>query len=605
MSVPMSWPQALRATLLAAGLAASCNMAVLAQSKPPETSPMNTLQTQPSSSLRALFAAEWERSLQDSPETASYMGDTRFDDRWTDFNLVAITAREAADREALVRLRAIGRSALSESDKLDYDIFEWQLQHAIERQQFREYLQPIGHQGGVQTADGIAEVMPFGSVADYRKWLARLQALPTLVDQTIALLREGVKHGSVPPRVLMERAATQIAAQVVADPAKSPFYRPFLRFDAAIAVAEREQLLIAAQSVIKSAVVPAYARLQTYFNTEYLPKTRSSTAVSDAPNGRAYYDFLARYYTSTGLSADQVHAIGVKEVARLRVAMEAVKQRTGFTGSLPEFFVHLRTDPKFFHTTPQALLAAYRATAKRIDPELVKVFKVLPRQPYGVRAIPDNIAPDTTTAYYQPGATDGSRAGNYYVNLYKPETRPTWEMVPLTLHEAVPGHHFQFARAQEMADAPMFRKTAYFVAYGEGWALYAEQLGFDMGLYDDPYDHFGQLTYEMWRAVRLVVDTGLHAKGWSRERAIAYFKEHAAKTDQDIVNEIDRYIGTPAQALAYKIGQLKISELRLRAQHALGRGFDLRDFNDAILATGSVPLSTLESHMDAWIARRK
>jgi uncharacterized protein (DUF885 family) len=272
---------------------------------------------------------------------------------------------------------------------------------------------------------------------------------------------------------------------------------------------------------------------------------------------------------------------------------------------MPEFFTYLRSDPRFFEKTPDALLEHYRALAKRIDPELVKVFKIIPRQPYGVRPIPDNVAPDTTTAYYQPGASDGSRPGYYYVNLYKPEVRPTWEMMPLTLHESVPGHHFQFARGLELPDAPMFRKTAYFVAYGEGWGLYAEQLGYPMGLYDDPYDHFGQLTYEMWRAVRLVVDTGMHSMGWSREKAIAYFKDNAAKTDQDIVNEVDRYIGTPGQALAYKIGQMKISELRDKAKAELGPKFDLREYDDAVLETGSVPLDALERHIDAWIAEKK
>jgi uncharacterized protein (DUF885 family) len=251
------------------------------------------------------------------------------------------------------------------------------------------------------------------------------------------------------------------------------------------------------------------------------------------------------------------------------------------------------------------LLLNYQALSKRIDPELVKVFTVLPRLSYGVRPIPDNIAPDTTTAYYQPGAVDGTRAGLYYVNLYKPEVRPTWEMMALSLHEAVPGHHFQFARALELEHLPMFRKTAYFVAYSEGWGLYAEQLGYDMGLYTSPYDKFGQLTYEMWRAVRLVVDTGMHAKGWSRQQAIDYFKANAPKTEQDIVNEIDRYIGDPGQALAYKIGQLKISELRQRANAALGARFDLRTFNDEVLGTGSIPLAALEKHMLAWIEHQR
>jgi uncharacterized protein (DUF885 family) len=338
-----------------------------------------------------------------------------------------------------------------------------------------------------------------------------------------------------------------------------------------------------------------------FFATEYLPNTRGDIAVTNLPNGKAYYDLLAGFYTTTDLNADQIYDLGLQEVSRIRGEMEKIKTEVGFQGSLADFFEHLRTDPKFFHKTPEALLAAYQATTKRIDPELVKVFRVIPRQPYGVRPIPDSIAPDTTTAYYQQGAADGSRPGFYYVNLYKPQTRPIWEILPLSLHEAVPGHHFQFARALELADAPMFRRTAYFVAYGEGWALYAEQLGYDMGLYNDPYDRMGQLTYEMWRAVRLVVDTGMHAKGWSRERAIAYFKENAPKTDQDIVNEIDRYIGAPGQALSYKIGQIKISELRARAAKRLGPKFDLRDFNDTVLSTGSVPLKTLEAHIEAWI----
>lgn len=555
--------------------------------------------------LNQLFADEWERGLVESPENASYNGDQRFNDRWSDNSLAAIAKREGEDRAALDKLHAIDRAVLSPADQLDYDTFDWQLQRSIERQKFREYLQPVGHQGGVQTADGIAEVLPFASTQDYRDWLKRMDAVPTLVEQSIALMREGVKAGAMPPKVLMQRVPGQIAAQVVDDSTKSPFYRPFLKFADGVPVADRPALQAEAKRVIQARIVPAYRRLATYFNEEYLPKARDSIAAADLPDGKAYYDFLARYYTTTDLAATQIHQIGLKEVARIRAEMVKVKDETGFKGSMAEFFTYLRNDPKFFEKTPEALLTHYRAIAKRIDPELVKVFKTIPRLPYGVRPIPDNIAPDTTTAYYQGGATDGTRPGYYYVNLYKPEVRPTWEMMPLSLHEAVPGHHFQFARALELPDAPMFRRTAYFVAYGEGWGLYAEQLGYDMGLYDDPYDRFGQLTYEMWRAVRLVVDTGMHAMDWSREKAIAYFKDNAAKTDQDIVNEIDRYIGTPGQALAYKIGQMKISELRARARRELGPKFDLREYNDAVLETGSVPLDALERHIDAWIAAKK
>ena len=563
----------------------------------------------PSQTLHALFASEWERGLKDSPESASYQGDTRYNDRWTDMSLAQIAAREAADRHALQQLRAIPRAQLSAADQLHYDTFEWTVLLAVQRQAFKEYLQPIGHQGGVQTADGIAQTMPFATTAQYRQYLARLAALPALVDQSIVLLQEGRQAGSLPPRVLMNRVPAQIKAQTVDDATLSPFYAPFKKFPAAMPEADRSALAAEARALIADRVVPAYRKLQAVFSTDYLPHTRNTIAASALPNGAAYYDMLVKSYTTTDLTAREIHDIGLKEVARLQTAMEKVKLEAGFTGTLQNFFTLLRTDPRFFKKTPEELLAAYQVVAKRIDPELVKISKVIPRLPYGVKAIPDSIAPDTTTAYYQGGALDGpstqARPGYHYVNLYKPETRPTWEMMALSLHEAVPGHHFQFARALELADMPMFRKTAYFVAYGEGWALYAEQLGYDMGLYDDPYERFGQLTYEMWRAVRLVLDTGMHAFGWSRERAIDYFRAHTAKTDQDIVNEVDRYIAWPGQALAYKIGQMRISALRANAERELGEKFDLRDFNDAVLDTGSVPLAALEKRMAAWLAERR
>ncbi|MES3024111.1 MAG: DUF885 domain-containing protein [Pseudomonadota bacterium] len=556
--------------------------------------------------LHKLFAEEWERGLRDSPEEASYQGDRRYNDRWTDMSLAAVGARDAANKAALARLQKIDRKALSEIDKLNYDTFEWQLKQAVARQVYREHLIPIGMSGGVQTLDNTVELLPFKSEKDFEDWLARLAAIPALVDQTIVLMQEGVKQGIMPPAVLMQRVSKQIARQAaVGNPAESPFYKPFLTLPESIPEQKKASLRLRATQLIAQKVVPAYARLGTYFDGSYLPKARVTIGASDLPNGKAYYDFLAAYFTTTDLSAEAIHATGLAEVARIRARMEEVKQEAGFKGTLEQFFTFLRSDPQFFHKSGAELLLAYQAMSKRIDPELVKVFSVLPRLTYGVRAIPDNIAPDTTTAYYQQGAADGTRPGYYYVNLYKPDVRPTWEMMALSLHEAVPGHHFQFARALELERLPMFRKTAYFVAYSEGWGLYAEQLGYDMGLYNNPYDKFGQLTYEMWRAVRLVVDTGMHAKGWSRQQAIDYFKANAPKTEQDIVNEIDRYIGWPGQALAYKIGQLKISELRKRASEALGARFDLRAFNDEVVGTGSIPLGALETHMQGWIARQR
>lgn len=567
--------------------------------------PANVAASAAGNALELLFAQEWERDLREHPEDATQVGDSRYNDRWTDLRPSAIAAREAADRAALARLHAIDRAALPAEQGLNYDIFDWILQQRVERQRFREYLRPIDHKNGPQLADAMAEITPFRTALDYRNYLQRLAALPASIEQQIALMRIGAATGNTPPRVLMQRVPAQIRQQIVDDPTQSPFYRPFVKPSEALAEEERSALQAQARATIRDQLVPAFGRLQDFLQGEYLPSTRTSVAASYLPEGKAYYQFLVRDQTTTNLSVDEIHRIGLDEVARLRKAIAATQREIGFSGTTAEFFAYLRTDPKFFFKTPQDLLRAYRAMAKRIDPELVRVFRVLPRLPYGVREIPAVAAPDTTTAYYQPGAADGSRPGYYYVNLYKPETRPSWEMMPLTLHEAVPGHHLQFARALELPEAPMFRKTAYFIGYSEGWGLYAERLGYDMGLYDDPYDRVGQLNYEMWRAVRLVVDTGLHAKGWSREQAIAYFKENAAKTELDIVNEIDRYIGDPGQALGYKIGQLKILELRERAQRLLGPKFDLRDFNDEVLNTGSVPLTILEAHIDQWIGERQ
>ncbi|WP_081930946.1 DUF885 domain-containing protein [Lysobacter antibioticus] len=597
----------LRPVLLAAAIAVglAAPLASMATAAPATAASATRNANASTEALHRLFDEEWERGLRENPEGASFNGDKRYNDRWTDASLSAIQARQESDRQALAKLKAIDRSQLSEADQLNYDVFGWNLGKSIERQKYREYLAPVGQSGGVQTADGLVEGLSFEQVKDYRDWLARMRALPVLIEQNQALLREGAKAGITPPRVLMQRVPGQIAKQIVEDPSKSPFYKPFNRFPDSVPAAERKALQAEAKKVIAETIVPAYREFGSFFEKEYLAAARTSIAASDLPDGKAYYDFLAADFTTTNLSADAIHKIGLKEVARIRAEMEKVKAEVGFKGTLAEFFTYLRSDPKFFYKTPAALLEAYQAISKRIDPELVKISKLIPRQPYGVRPIPDNVAPDTTTAYYLPGAVDGTRAGYYYVNLYKPEVRPTWEMMPLSLHEAVPGHHFQFARGLELPDAPMFRRTGYFVAYGEGWGLYAERLGYDMGLYDDPYDRMGQLSYDMWRAVRLVVDTGMHSKGWSRDKAIKFFMDNAPKTEQDVVNEIDRYIGWPGQALAYKIGQLKISELRERSRKALGPAFDLRDFNDEVLSTGSVPLQVLEKHIDTWIAANK
>jgi uncharacterized protein (DUF885 family) len=554
--------------------------------------------------LHTLFESEWERGLRENPVGASYQGDSRYDDRWADLSAVALARSHAADREVLEALERIAPGRLSEADRLNRDLFARQYRGEIDAYEWGLHYLPITQRRGVQTAHQLAEILPFRTARDYENWIARLGSLDTYVDQTIELMREGMRRGLVQPRVIMERVPAQIAKQVVTDPAESPFYAPFRKMPDSIPAADQERLRAAARRAIEQDVLPAYLRLQKFFNNQYLPACRDTVGVWDTPGGADWYQQRVRWFTTTDLTADQIHEIGLKEVARIRGEMQKVIERVGFKGSFAEFLQFLRTDPQFRYTDPDQLLQAYLAMSKRVDPLLPQYFGRLPRMPYGVRPIPMESAPDTTTAYYQPPSMDGRRAGYYYVNLYKPEERPTYEIPVLTIHEAVPGHHLQIALAQELGEQPKFRRGFEATAFVEGWALYSESLGEEMGFYDDPYAKFGQLTYEMWRAVRLVVDTGLHHKRWSREQAIEFFKANAAKSELDIVNEIDRYISWPGQALAYKIGELRIKELRAGATQALGSKFDLREFHDVVLGSGAVPLDVLEANVNAWQAQK-
>ncbi|HTG44374.1 MAG TPA: DUF885 domain-containing protein [Verrucomicrobiae bacterium] len=555
--------------------------------------------------LNDFFEAEWNYEMEQNPGRASSMGDRRWNDRWGDQSLEAIQKRQEHAREALVRLNKFERAKLSPADQLNYDLFEKDLQTDIAGFKFRTYLMPINQRGGVQTLDEMGDRLRFETTKDYEDWIARLKALPGLMDQTLALMREGARNHIVWPQIVLNRVPAQIDKQLVSKPEESPFFKPFKKFPDAIAAADRERLTKAAQEAITAGVLPSFQKLKKYFLDEYLPAAPEEVGVWKMPDGADFYSYLARRHTTTDLTPQQIHEKGLSEVARIRGEMQTIMEKVGFKGTLPEFFAKLRTDPQFFYKTPEELLEAYRAMAKRIDPNLVKVFKTLPRMPYGVTPIPDKMAPDTTTAYYNQPAADGSRAGLYFVNLYKPETRPKWEMMALSLHESVPGHHLQIALAQELGDIPKFRRYGGYTAFVEGWGLYSESLGQDMGLYDDPYSKFGQLTYEMWRAVRLVVDTGMHQMKWDRQGAINYFMENAPKAENDIVNEIDRYISMPGQALAYKIGELKIKELRDRARRELGEAFDIREFHDAVLLSGAVPLDVLERNITAWITARK
>ena len=555
--------------------------------------------------LYKLFDEVWEKTVEQNPTFASQLGRKGYDDKWGDNSIAAYERQHKDNVATLATLNKIDRSKLSVSDQLNYDLFQKRNENSIKAHKFKGYLLPINQRGGIQTANGLADSLRFNTVQNYEDWLTRLRKFPSQMNPVIERMREGKRLKIMWAKKVLDRVPAQIDGQIVDNPEKSPFYKAFKKFPNSMPEAEQKRIQADAKKVIANVIVPEYKKLKKFFVNEYLPAAYPNAGIWQNPMGEEYYSHLARSYTTTNMTPKEIHKKGLSEVKRIRAEMEKIRMQVGFKGDLKAFFDHLRTDPKYFYKTPEELLTAYRAISKRIDPEVVKVIKTMPRMPYGVIPIPDLIAPDTTTAYYNRPAADGSRAGYYYVNLYKPETRPKWEMMALSIHEAVPGHHLQIALQQELGEVPNFRKFGGYTAFTEGWGLYSESLGEDMGLYDDPYDKFGQLTYEMWRAIRLVVDTGMHYFKWDRQRAIDFFAANAPKTEQDIVNEIDRYISYPGQALAYKIGELKMQELRRRGETELGDKFDLREFHDIVLLSGAVPLDILERNVDEWIAKQK
>ena len=468
-----------------------------------------------------------------------------------------------------------------------------------------ELLQVTQLTGVQQDAAELFSAMPNTTAEQLDNQLARLRALPQLIDQVIALLGDGLHRGITPPRVTLRDVPQQVLNQIPAEAFKSPLLAGFNDLPATISGEDGTRLRSEAAKIYVGEVRPAFERLHAFLEEKYLPGARTSIAATALPDGAAWYAWQIKTQTSTDLTAAQIHAVGLAEVKRIREEMEEVKTQAGFKGTLAEFFVYLRTDPKFFFTNKDDLLRAYRDIAKRADPQLMKLFKTLPRLTYGVLPVPAYAEKSQTTAYYYPGAIKTGRLGYFYANTYALETRPKWEMQPLTLHEAVPGHHLQISLAEELGDLPDFRRYGGYTAFVEGWGLYAESLGEEMGFYTDPYDKFGELTFEMWRAIRLVVDTGIHSLGWTREQAIQFFKDNSSKSDHDIVVEVDRYIVWPGQALAYKLGELKIKELRAYATRELGRKFDVRLFHDEVLRYGAVPLSVLDDKIKAWVAAQK
>jgi uncharacterized protein (DUF885 family) len=564
------------------------------------------------SRLQALYQEYDEAVLELNPLAATFRGDARYNDRWYPYDPLSDEYAEVAfalNQRFLARLLEIDPAGLGTVDRLNYDIFRLDRENAIERQEQGyndfEALTPISQFGGVPNflvmLGSGATAQPFNTAEDYDNWLKRSAGFAGHVDLTISKMREGIELGVVQPRILMEKALPQLSAQVVEDPEKSDFWRPVANMPETIAADERARIEKAYREHIDTLLVPAYRKLHEFVRDEYLQHTRETVGQNAVPGGEAYYAYRVRESTTTRLTPEQIHDIGKREANRIFEEMKKVKSDVGFVGDMDAFFEFLRTDEQFYFDDEQALLDAYEALKRKINPRLERLFDVVPKTDYVIRPVEKFRAKSMAAAQYYGGTPDGTRPGIFYVNTYDLASRPRFMMEAVSIHEASPGHHFQVSIAQELEGLPPFRRFGGYTAYSEGWGLYAETLGTELGLYTDPYQYFGALYTDIWRANRLVVDTGLHAMGWSREEAIDWMRSNSPIAETDVVAEVERYIAIPSQALAYKIGQMKIRELRGRAEAALGDRFDVRAFHNQVLTTGSLPLLVLEAKIDRWI----
>ena len=567
--------------------------------------------------LRAQLDDDWKYWMTQYPELATSIGYPGQNGRWTDYTQASIDGREDYLKHSQQRLATINRDQLPVGDHLTFDLYRELVATAVKGLDFRNdavpirgviphnLLMPINQLEGIhQDIPRTMSLMPAATREDYENIVSRLLTVAPLVDQTMALMERGLARRMTPPAMTLRDVPGQVLGQVVDDPMKSPMLAAFAAIPASIPESERAGLIMRATDAYATGVAPAFRRLHTFLTSRYIPSCRETTSASALDNGAELYAYNVAWHTTTSTSPAAIHELGLAEVKRIRAAMEKVIAASGFKGSYNDFATFLRSNPQFYYRDADTLVSGYRDIAKRADPELAHLFGRLPQTPYGIKIVPEAIAPSQTTAYYESGSFVAGRSANMFANTYKLEARPKWEMETLTLHEAVPGHHIQISIAQELQGLPEFRKNSSYTAFVEGWALYAESLGDEMGFYKDPYSKFGQLTYEMWRAIRLVVDTGLHSMDWTRDQAIDFFKANAAKTEQDIIVEIDRYIVWPGQALGYKMGQLKIRELRTSAERQLGARFDVRQFHDVVLGQGALPLDVLDRQVGAWVQKR-
>ena len=550
------------------------------------------------------LAESWEMSLSQSPIYASMLGDKRFNTEIVSNSADEIEKRKLKAIDSYDEFKTFNINDLSESNRLNYMILDKDFSLEIDSHNYPEHFMDLNQRGGIQSFYETGSRMIFSSYQDYKDWLTRLEKYTSNIKNANANYKNGLELGYTQPKHITTYVLEQIESMVAADIVNNPYLKVFNEASLEIVTPdEKDELILNAKKLIKESLNPAYSDLAKFLRNEYIPNSRDSIGIKDVPNGSEWYEYLARYHTTTDLTPDEIHEIGLTEIKRIRAEMEDIIASVKWSGDFNSFLDFLRTDKRFYYDNADDLFDAYLIMSKKIDPLLPLIFKDFQKAPYGVTEIPMESAPYTTTAYYN--SPSKGRPGYYYVNLYKPESRPKYEIPVLSVHEAVPGHHFQISIAQEMENVPEFRKHQSFTSFVEGWALYSEELGEHMGLYDDPYDKFGQLTYDMWRAIRLVVDTGMHYKDWSRDDAIDLFVNNTAKSILDIENEVDRYIAWPGQALAYKIGQLKILELRTKAEKELGDKYDIKDFHYEVLKRGSVPLSVLESYINEWIESKK
>lgn len=555
-----------------------------------------------SKKLKLVMDFIWGQWMKEYPTWATFVGFSGYDDLWPDESLENILNRKKMAPCHLQLLKKINLTKLSQNDKINYKLFLKKINSQIKESEFPSEYLVLDQMNGIHLEImDIIDTAPKLNKEDFENRLKRLDRLDVYIDQNIILLEEGLKRKVTPVKFLIKKVPAQIQALIFSNPKESPLYKVFQEMPTHISSEEKSKLLSKAESLISSKVHPALKKLKSFIEEKYLPFCREEISFSSLPQGSQWYHFLVEKHTTTSKTAKEIHELGLKEVTRIDQEMLQIRQKLNEKRSQSEFHQFLQTDPQFFFKTPKELINAYQAIAKEIDPGLIKLFSDLPKLPYGVKPMADYKAPSAPTAYYQPGSFKSGRAGYFEANTYNLNSRPKWEMEVLTLHEAVPGHHLQISMAQELGDLPEFRKHEFYTAYTEGWGLYSESLGDELGFYKDLYSKYGQLTYEMWRAVRLVVDTGIHSLNWSKEKALEYFMEHIPKNKLQSEVEIDRYIVMPGQALAYKIGELKIKELKKQAIKKLGPKFDIREFHKVVLQLGAVPLDLLEEEVNHWL----